>query len=588
MAAPLVAGLGLAAYGAALRDYGIADFGDEGLQLAQAWRVSHGQLPYVDFHTGYGPLYFWMQGALVSWAGLEAVRWMLVGLHAAAAMLVYLITRRLLGSALATVAVLLEVAFFLPLAPSRGVPFLIPYPAWYVSLAALAIAFLLQRTQPSAARFLVSGALAGAAFAMKVNSGLLLAAAAASVAVLAGERREAGPAGKAVLGLVGLGSVLLVAETGLTISAWVLAPPVLGLAWLGRGRGAPDGYTGPRLAALAAGFLPVAAFCYAPSFVRLGPQRFGRQALLLGAGFAGTYAVAYPWPAALGAAVGLAAFALADRTPRSVLAAGAAATLALAVLTGARSAPSLAAAPRLAAEVSTLALVPLAVWAAIGALRRRVDPALLGPAAVAALAALQLYPRPDFEHLAQVAPVLLPLGLRAWRRCVEMLSPAPAVVVAVPLLLAAARFAPTAVTLGRLATGAREEVRVASTRLLIAPEGAERLRALAAAVDAVQRNTAPPDLVLTFPACAIVPFFAERLPAGPHDYFFPGRPDRAEVAALSQHLAAAPPPVAVTCSAPGSDLARAWDAYPELVRFITTRYHVLLDRPPFVVRRVAQ
>ena len=97
MAAPLVAGLGLAAYGAALRDYGIADFGDEGLQLAQAWRVSRGQLPYVDFHTGYGPLYFWMQGALVSWAGLEAVRWMLVGLHAAAAMLVYLITRRLLG-----------------------------------------------------------------------------------------------------------------------------------------------------------------------------------------------------------------------------------------------------------------------------------------------------------------------------------------------------------------------------------------------------------------------------------------------------------------------------------------------------------
>src|SRR5439155_117628 len=83
-----------------------------------------------------------------------------------------------------------------------------------------------------------------------------------------------------------------------------------------------------------------------------------------------------------------------------------------------------AAAPRLAAEVSTLALVPLAVWAAIGALRRRADPALLGPAAVAALAALQLYPRPDFEHLTQVAPVLLPLGLRVWRRCVEVLSPA--------------------------------------------------------------------------------------------------------------------------------------------------------------------
>ena len=75
---PLLVAVLVGAYVAAFHRFGLFDFADEGLQLAQAWRVAHGQRPYLDFHTGYGPLYFAWQGALMRWGGLGAVRAALV------------------------------------------------------------------------------------------------------------------------------------------------------------------------------------------------------------------------------------------------------------------------------------------------------------------------------------------------------------------------------------------------------------------------------------------------------------------------------------------------------------------------------
>src|SRR5207237_769005 len=77
-AAPLAAGLVVAAYTAALRRYGVFDPVDEGLLLVQALRTAHGQVPYVDFHTGYGPLYFRLQAWLLEAGGWDAIRWGLV------------------------------------------------------------------------------------------------------------------------------------------------------------------------------------------------------------------------------------------------------------------------------------------------------------------------------------------------------------------------------------------------------------------------------------------------------------------------------------------------------------------------------
>ena len=120
--------------------------------------------------------------------------------------------------------------------------------------------------------------------------------------------------------------------------------------------------------------------------------------------------------------------------------------------------------------------------------------------------------------------------------------------------------------------------------LVVLPEGRARLQALADAAAEVAASTAAGERVLAFPACAAVPVLAGRLPAGPHDYFYPGRPTRQEIVTLAEELRAAPPPASVTCEAPGR-LSLAWESYPELVSLLQERYRVVLDRAPLTVRR---
>ena len=572
--APLAAGLVVAAYAAALRPYGIFDYVDEGLLLVQALRAARGQVPYVDFHTGYGPLYFRLQAWLLAAGGWDAIRWALVAVQGASGALLFVLARRLAGPALAWAAVALEVAFFLPVAPGRGAPFNAPYPAWYAGLAGVALAVLLGGEAPARPwRAAVAGLIAGVVAAMKPSSGLLLAAGAAAAVVL-GEVRDGGGGWvtRAVLALVALAAVALVLPTGFTVAAWVLVPPVVALAALGARRGVADADALRRLVALAAGFAAVAGAAFAPALATLGPGGLARE---IGAGVAALYALPFPWPAVVAAAAGLAAFAV--RGPGA--GALAVAALALAVGAGAAGAGAPLPALRLGAEQAALALVPLALWSALAELRRGGNAAPLAPSALAATAALQLYPRPDFVHLMPLGVLLLPLALRVWAR----LPLPPRALIALPLVVAAVRFAPTGLVLGRLASGRVTHVALGATELVVDAAGAEPLRAIARAAAAV-RTLAPEESVLAFPACGIVLFVAERSPAGPHDYFFPGRPDRAEADALATRLAAAPPPLAVTCTAADTALANAWGSYPALVALLTSRYHEVLAAPPFTVR----
>jgi len=563
----------VAAYAAALRRYGIFDYVDEGLLLVQAWRTAHGQVPYVDFHTGYGPLYFRLQAWLLSAGGWDAIRWALVAVHGAAGALLLVLARRLAGPALAWVAVALEVAFFLPVAPGRGAPFNVPYPAWYAGLAGVALAVLLGGGSAARPwRAAAAGAIAGVVAAMKPNSGLILAAGGGVAVVLAAPREGGGWVARAVLGLVALGAAGLVAPTGFTIAAWVLVPPVVALAALGRRRGVADADALRRLVPLLAGFVAVAGSAFAPALAALGLGGLTRE---IGAGVAALYALPFPWPAGVAAVVGLATFAARGRGARGL----GVAALALAVAAGAAGAGAPLPALRLGAEQAAWALVPLALWSALAELRRDGDAVLLAPSVLAVMAALQLYPRPDFVHLLPLGVLVLPLALRAWARL-----PLPAyVLVGLPLIVAAVRAAPTALVLGRLASGRVTHVALGASDLVIDPAGAGPLEAIARAAAAV-RGLAPEESVLAFPACGIVLFVAQRSPAGPHDYFFPGRPDRAEVDALVTRLAAAPPAVAVTCAATGTALADAWGHYPALVALLTSRYHEVVAAPPFTVR----
>jgi hypothetical protein len=241
---------------------------------------------------------------------------------------------------------------------------------------------------------------------------------------------------------------------------------------------------------------------------------------------------------------------------------------------------------RVGGETALLALVPIVTCSGVVALRRPGDTRAVAAVTFAIVAALQLFPRPDMLHMLGVAPLLLPLGLHVARTGARGWLPrgrATALVVAIALAVAVVRIAPTVRVFG---AEPLVRIRVGDETLTVVSTGAERLRALSTAVQGVRDRAEPGVRVLTFPACAVVPFFGGGVPAGPHDYFYPGRPDAEEVALLARGFAAAPPPVAVTCDAAGTDLAASWGLHPAMVALLAGRYRPVVAAPPFHVLEV--
>ena len=571
LGAPLAVGVAVAGFTAAWRHYGIFDFADEGVLLAQAARVVRGEVPHVDFATGYGPLYFAVQAALLRAGGVEAIRLALAAAHGVAAALACALARRLAGGAAAAVAVALQVAFFLPVSARWGAPFNVPYPAWYAGVAGVVVAWL--AAAPTPTRLLCAGLVAGTAAAMKLNSGVLLAMGAAVAAVVGdGGGGRPGAVGGAVLVLIGVAATLLVASTAMPLNGVVLAAPVWVLVAVAWRRSEPDARVVPRMLALVVGAVVVAGSAYAPALATLGPGRFAREVLLLGSGAAGAYELPFPWAAVPLVALGLTIVVRGPGSRRwaTALGVGAVVVLALAWGTGA------AAAGRRLTEQALLALAPLVGVAAV--LRGRSVAGLLPPAAVVVAGVLQLFPRPVFAHLLPLGPLVVPL-LTALPRpaCARWALSALA-------LGAAVRFAPTVPLLAHLATGRVAGVSVGAVPFTVDEAGAPRLRALAETVADVTARTPPDAAVLSFPACAAVAFFAGRRPLGQHDYFFPGRPDHADVEELLRALSPAPPAVAVTCTGEESQLAGAWAYFPEMAAFLDQRYRVVAVHSPFDVR----
>ena len=243
MGTPLAVALGVAAFAAAWRRYGVFDFADEGVLLSQAWRAAHGQVPHVDFETGYGPLYFLLQGAVLRAGGFVALRLVLAAVHGAAAGFCFALARRLAGATAAWLAVALQVALFLPVSAQLGTPINIPYPAWYGGVAGVAIAWLV--TAPTTRRLAAAGAIAGAVAAIKPNSGVLLVVGAA-LTVIVGEGPR-GMLGIVVAVMASVTALLLVAPSGISSTTLTLTPWLLAAAGVAAMHSTNDRSAFPRL-----------------------------------------------------------------------------------------------------------------------------------------------------------------------------------------------------------------------------------------------------------------------------------------------------------------------------------------------------
>src|SRR5437868_853202 len=129
---------GLARYG-----YHRAEDGDI-LQLI--YRTAHGQQPYIDFASGYTPLFFYWHAALLRVFGenVMSIRWALVVTNSLTLWALYTLGRRATPAIFAVLAPL-GYAAMIPAVVGEFCAFNIPYPAWYTTLLAVVGALAMAR-----------------------------------------------------------------------------------------------------------------------------------------------------------------------------------------------------------------------------------------------------------------------------------------------------------------------------------------------------------------------------------------------------------------------------------------------------------
>jgi len=539
----LLAGLLVGGYCLALRRYGL-ELADEGTLLAQIDRVAQGQVPYRDFHTGYGPALFYTNAGLFAAMGasLATVRHGLVVIQALRAALLVRLAGRIGPPGWWVASAVVLIAFFLPIAPGICAPLFVPYASWYADALGLLALWQLAKS-PSRGGYVVVGLLWGAAFAFKQNTGLL-GVGAAAVAILLVSK---GGGGRLLGGLLGLalvagGLALLRAHLDPQLAVVMLVPLViLGVATV---RARSGTTTMADLVALAAGFAAVAIPVVGIMAFAAGMSPVATDLLQIGTDTALVYYVPYP---ALGS--------LRDAFAGS---------------------PGALRALRQMVDLSWFAIFPLVhLGAAVLLLRRRVATrAGIVVASAAIVGYLQLYPRMDGWHLFAIAPASLATCGILLATCGPVLR---RTVVAALVLASFGRALPVVPVIGALAAGSDQPPSVARVDLRWDLLGPEELRRLPDVIQAVQGRGS----VVGFPALGIINFAIDAPSPLRHDYFFPGRPTAAEEDVIAAELRVHPPSTVVLLDAPTGFVLDAFAAHLPVVVALRDRFVVEREIGPY-------
>ncbi|MFN2375056.1 MAG: glycosyltransferase family 39 protein [Candidatus Binatia bacterium] len=608
-----------------LRPYGF-QLEDEGTILSWFDRVMRGQSPYVDFHTGYTPGFFAFGSAVFSVFGpsATAMRAVLAVMNALSAAGMAELTRRVAGNWLAPVPPLLWLAF-MPVYVGEFAAFNIPYPTWPVTLAWVGIALAMSSwiTRPRAVLLVVAGAAAALAMWMRPNSGAFALAAITWIVVAGAPRRStldraaAGVAAGFMLAGVWYAFGFLV----MGMDALVHLVPALAMAVLcvgslasrlARGGASSDGAgTTASLALLATAFLlPTLAWAL-PLLGTLGLDKFLYEVFLVGADYQSLYYAPHPRPElyALLVVAAMLAIAVGGRLVRSGIARPLPLLVAVAVIGGAVKLMALAGgiAPEGLLHSITLQLENSSFWLAAVAnfgivawlLRVRGDE-LAASAEARSLVVLsvlgmamylQMFPRSDFMHQISAVPLLAVAACGLLQRVASWWAVGAwpsswngRLLVRGGVQVAAA----SVLVLGFVekAAGPLEAQSCAAPSKLISPRLAVRvegpagdeLEAVAAMVALLRANTDEGEALWSFPATSGLLFAAGRTNVAPHDYWYPGRPDRAEEARVLGALREKKPRLIVTLNRGWNFFGDSGSYFDSLRDFARSEYRLVARR----------